>query len=354
MHPVLKNVLSLIHVLKGITATSWLPGFGEKFNFTPRHTEGTRPLFCVTHVTDDGRILFGASISRPANGKLHYRPLIDLHRPAGDIIGGSNGVMIGVCVDHLKALYNWAQRQVRYPEPLPAPVWPTLVAVPVYDGKTFVPMTDLQPEEAAAEIMARKSYEDFTPVLNARYWNPARILVRPDNPAAEILGRHKVLTGGLLAYTEQHIDNAEAVLSSVVREMREAIPLSFRYTDNELLAACDKPGVPLPAKNWDRFVEGQPDAVVAAMKRLLKPAIAAACRDEDLIVAAHNYRDPLTVAFRSEVQVVKASVLDSMLPGFYSGTVLPRDRAASPANIEDDMTPVVSTPSPVLAEVENA
>jgi len=354
MHPVLKNVLSVIHVVRNVACANWLAGVGEKFSFLPRQVakSGIRPVICVTRVTDDGRILFGPSITRPVNGRLEYRPLGDLHRPIEEIITNSNPVMVGVALDHLKRLYSWAQHQVRYQAPLPAPVWPEALVATAFDGKSFVSLTDVQPEEAEAEIMAGRVYEQFKPVLNAQYWNPARILVRPENPAAEILGRRKIIAGNLLSYAEQTAD-AEAMLKQCVNDMREAIPLSWRYTENELLRSLDNPKSWLPPKNWDKFVDGQPEAVLNAMVALLKPAIAEACEEQDLINAAYNPRAPLTVAYRSELQVVEAAALDN-LPPFYTGSVLPRDRAAEPqpvANVEDDMTPVVSSVSaPVAVE----
>lgn len=346
MHPVLKNVLSVIHVVRNVACANWLAGVGEKFTFFPRQVAktGIRPVICVTRVTDDGRILFGPSISRPVNGRLDYRALGDLHRPIEEIINHSNPVMVGVALDHLKRLYQWATHQIRYQAPLPAPIWPTALVATAFDGKSFVPLTDVQPEEAEAEIMAGRVYEQFKPVLNAQYWNPARILVRPENPAAEILGKRKILAGGLLAYAEQ-TENAEEMLRLLVADMRERLPLSWRYTESELLFALENHKAWLPAKNWNKFVDGQPEAVLNAMVALLKPAVAEACEEQDLINAAYNPRAPLTVAYRSELQVVEAAALDN-LPPFYTGSVLPRDRAAEPqpvANVEDDMTPVVST-----------
>lgn len=346
MHPVFKSVLSMSHVVRGQACFNWLAGVGEKFSFLPRQVakKGIRPVICVTRVTDDGRILFGASISRPVNGRLQYRPLIDLHRPIDEIINNSNPVMIGVAIEHLKRLHQWAQQQVRYQAPLPAPVWPIALVAKAFDGKSFVPLTDVQPEEAEAEIMADHVYEQFQPVLNAQYWNPARILARPENPAAEILGRRKIIAGSLLSYAEQ-TDNAEAMLTQCVNDMREAIPLSWRYTENELLSALAHPKSWLPTKNWPAFVDGQPESVLVAMRALLKPAVAEACEEQDLLDAAYDPRAPLTVAYRSELQVVEAAALDT-LPPFYTGSVLPRERAAEPqptANVEDDMTPVVST-----------
>lgn len=353
MHPVLKSVLSMIHVVRNVACTNWLAGVGEKFSFLPRQVakDGIRPVICVTRVTDDGRILFGPSISRPVNGRLQYRPLIDLHRPIEEIINHSNPVMIGVAIEHLKRLYQWAQQQVRYQAPLPEVVWPTALVAKAFDGKSFVPLTDVQPEEAEAEIMAGHVYEQFQPVLNAQYWNPARIISRPDNPAAEILGRRKIIAGNLLAYAEQ-TDNAEAMLKQCVTDMRDVIPLSWRYSENELLTALENPKSWLPTKNWEAFVDGQPESVLLAMRALLKPAIAEACEDQDLLDAAYNPRAPLTVAYRSELQVVAAAALDK-LPPFYSGSVIPRERTGNvrpTANVEDDMTPVVSTvaaPAPV-------
>lgn len=348
MHPVLKSVASLIHVVKGQACFNWLAGVGEKFSFLPRQVAkaGVRPVICVTRVTNDGRILFGPSITRPVNGRLQFRPLVDLHRPIDDIINNSNPVMVGVAIEHLKRLHNWAQQQVRYQAPLPEPVWPIALVAKAFDGKSFVPLTDVQPEEAEAEIMAGRVYEQFQPVLHAQYWNPARLLARPENPAAEILGRRKILASNLLAYAEQ-TDNAEAMLKQCVADMREAIPLSWRYSENELLKALENPKSWLPTKNWEAFVDGQPDSVLVAMRALLKPAIAEACTDEDLIAAAYEPRAPLTVAYRSELQVVEAAALDN-LPPFYAGSVLPRERVAEvrpqpTANVEDDMTPVVSS-----------
>lgn len=356
MHPALKNILSVIPVVRNVACANWLAGVGEKFSFLPRQVAkaGIRPVICVTRVTEDGRILFGASITRPVNGRLQYRPLIDLHRPIDEIINHSNPVMIGVAIEHLKRLYQWAQQQIRYQAPLPGVVWPTALVATAFDGKSFVSLTDVQPEEAEAEIMAGRVYEQFQPVLNAQYWNPARILARPENPAAEILGRRKILSGNLLAYAEQ-TEDADAMLKQCVADMREAIPLSWRYTENELLTALENPKSWLPAKNWAAFVDGQPESVLIAMRSLLKPAIAEACEDQNLIDAAYNPRAPLTVAYRSELQVVEASALDN-LPPFYVGSVIPRDRAAEPqptANVEDDMAPVVSSVS-VAAPVESA
>ena len=356
MHPALKNLKSVIHVVKNVAVFNWLAGVGERFSFLPRQVAktGIRPVICVTHVTSDGEIMFGPSITRPVNGRLQFRPLIDLHRPIDEIINNSNPVMIGVAIEQLKRLYQWAQRQIRVQDTLDAPIWPVALVAKAFDGKSFVPLTDVQPEEAEAEIMAGRVYEQFQPVLGAQYWNPARILVRPENPAAEILGRRKILAGNLLAYAEQ-TENPDEMLKQLVRDMREAIPLSWRYTENELLAALENPKLWLPTKNWAAFVDGQPDAVLVAMRALLKPAIAEACDEQDLIDAAYNPRSPLTVAYRSELQVVEASALDN-LPPFYSGTVIPRARAAEAqtvANVEDDMTPVVSAvPSPVAEAVE--
>lgn len=351
MHPVLKSLGSMIHVVKNVAVVNWLAGVGEKFSFLPRQVAkaGIRPVICVTHVTDDGRILFGPSISRPVNGQLEYRPLGELHRPIEEIINKSNPVMVGVAIEHLKRLHNWAQQQVRYQAPLPEPVWPSALVAKAFDGKSFVPLTDVQPEEAEGEIMAGRVYEQFQPVLNAQYWNPARILARPENPAAEILGRRRILAGNLLAYAEQ-TENPETMLKQCVADMREAIPISWRYTDNELLRALENPKAWLPAKNWGAFVDGQPESVLVAMRALLKPAVAEACTDEDLISAAYEPRAPLTVAYRSELQVVEAKALDN-LPPFYAGSVLPRSAAVTaPTNVEDDMTPVVSTVAPAAVE----
>lgn len=354
MHPALKNVLSVIHVVRNMTVSNWLAGVGEKFTFLPRQVarDGIRPVICVTHVTNDGKILFGPSITRPVKGKLQYRPLIDLHRPIEEIIQYSNTVMVGVAIEHLKRLAQWAERQVKYPAPVPKPRWPQALVAKAFDGESFVPLTDVQPEEAEGEIMAGRVYEQFQNVLNARYWNPARLLMQPDNPAAEILGRRKILAGGLLAYAEQ-TENSDEILKQLVADMREALPLGWRYTENELLSALNDPKSRLPVGNWEALVDGQPEAVLNAMASLLKPAVAEACEEQDLLSAAYNPFQPLNVAYRSELQIAKAVDMEN-LPPFYAGTVLPRPRVtAQPTSVEDDMEPVTSTVSaPVDAEIQ--
>lgn len=357
MHPKVRNLSRVIDVVKGICCVSWLPGKEEKFGPYPRLATWIRPLLCVTEVTQEGKIEFMASISRPVDGKLHYRPIKELRRSISGIWSG-NGVIDGVIYDHLDALARWATHQIRYPQPLPQPAWPTMLATKVFDGKTFSRLEDLQPEAAAGEISAGKVYEDFSPVLNARYWNPAKLLSRPINPAAEILGKRKMLAGGLLSYAEQ-TENAEAMISELVNAMREQIPLSQRYTDNELLAALDKPNSFLPAKNWVEFVDNNPDAVLNAMKSLLKISVVSACEAQDLMAAAYNPRDPLVVAYRSELQIVEASALET-IPEFYSGNVLPHlvpvsqprpvsspTPVAENRTVEDDMEPVTSTVVPM-------
>lgn len=197
--------------------------------------------------------------------------------------------------------------------------------------------------------MAGKVYEDFSPVLNARYWNPAKILSRPANPAAEILGKRKMLANGLLAYAEQ-TDDAESLIATLLSEMRENIPLSQRYTDNELLTALERPNMFLPVKNWVEFVDSNSEAVLAAMKSYLKISVASACEEHDLMTAAYNPKAALVVAYRSELQIVEAASLNN-LPEFYSGNVLPHVVEPQPRempvvenrSVEDDMEPVTST-----------
>lgn len=323
-----------MHVLRDMVCMSWLAGKHEKFSFVPRKIDGVRPLLCVTHVTADGQILFGASISRPNNGRLTFRPLLDLHRSAEEILAHRFNPVIGsVVAEHVKVLGRWAENQERYPAPIPAPKWPTLLVPKVYDGESWTLAADLPEEVAAGHIKDEMVYEDFHAVLNARYWNPAKILSRPQNPAAEILGRHKLLAKSLVSHAEQvGQEQADALLKTLVAEMREAIPMGWRFTEAEMLSALENPRRPLGDGRWLATVDGKPEAVIAEMRALLKPAISSACEDQDILDAAYRPAGPLTVAHRSELQVAKASDAVASLPGLYAGDILPqavdRSRAA--------------------------
>lgn len=326
MNSALAFLNNKMHILRDMVCMSWLAGKGEKFSFVPRKVDGVRPLLCVTHVTADGRVLFGASISRPSKGRLEFRPLLDLHRPAEEILAHRYNPVIGsVVAEHVKVLARWAEQQERYPAPIPAPRWPSLLVPKVYDGESWTPADDLPEEVAAGHVNDEMIYEDFHPVLNARYWNPAKILARPANPAAEILGRHKLLAKSLVAYADQiGQEAADALLKTLVAEMREALPMGWRFTEDEILSALEHPRKPLGAGRWMGTVDGKPEAVITEMRALLKPAIAAACEDQDILDAAYNPAGPLVVAYRSELQVAKASDAVASLPALYGGEILPR------------------------------
>lgn len=334
-----------MHILRDIVCMTWLAGKNEKFSFVPRKVDKVRPLLCVTHVTADGRVLFGASISRPNNGRLEFRPLLDLHRPAEEILAHRyNPVMGSVVAEHVKVLARWAEQQERYPAPIPAPRWPTLLVPKVYDGESWLRVDSLPKEAAATAVNEEMVYENFYDVLNARYWNPAKNLARPANPAAEVLGRHKLLAKSLLAHAEQiGQEAADALLATLVSEMRDAIPLGWRFTEAEILSALEHPRRQMGDGRWQGEVAGRPGEVIAFMRSLLKPAITAACEDQDILAAAADPAGPLVVAYRSQLQVAKASAAVASMPDLYGGDILPRvvDRSLS-APVEHEAPVAVS------------
>lgn len=359
---ILNKIENLVSVLGGMVAFSWLSGRSGKFSDKPRSVEGDRPLLCVTHVREDGQIMFGPSICRPRNGRLNFRPLADLHAPVQVVLGSDKKLLKTVAQDHLHRLVDWAYAQKRSPIPAPAPVFPRLLECTSFAEAKFAHVSISSPD--FPELMnSGRIFEDYTPVLGAFNRNPAMYLVRPANPAKEALSALGIVGHDLMHQIEA-AENQETLIAAIVSEMRKRIPLEVRYTDNEILtAAChhltpdvlkDKKGQSQDAADraaWDEVVRTNPDAVVQAMKAELPQGVVNNCVDADIYAAAQDPFSPLVVRYRSFTQVTTAQNL-LCLPAGYSGDVLPRVDNDSPAAVEDDMEAVtapVAAPAPVEA-----
>lgn len=370
----------------GRTAMMFLPGHGQKF-IGPRRINGQRPVCVTLEVKPEGGLVLAGAIARNDNGKMKYRVIFryDLTQPmrkgasGAALDSGKNPVLANVACDLLQELVRFAERNLSHltEENLAADTvqWPRLlVAVPrdesVFDnaavdavvseanaGSKLIETTAASVQRAAtahlagvhlvdaqfvksgfvmAALKSEAAYEDFEPVLRAGYWNPSRLLLSAANPAKHILEKRGLSD-------DWHATLDDGMVGELIAEMRAGLPVSDRYTDDELLAGLMTPEKPVPcAMTLAQFIEqdividpvtfaefNPQKIVVEAMRGALKRAVAAQATDEDLLEAAKAPGQPLYLTRRCAVQIVMNEQLTE-LPAHYTGTVLP-DAAWQPA-----------------------
>lgn len=190
-----------------------------------------------------------------------------------------------------------------------------------------------------AAFKEHRVYEDYSELLGAEVANPARKIVMARNPARTVIAKNNLSSDwGKTADQE--------LCERLLTDMRSYLPLPEMFTDSDLLDALEQPARPLhPSRTFVDLVESEPGVVVRAMRNSFPrgAAIREAVTDDELLAAARNPYNAMTVGKYSRVQVVNTEDF-SCLPPYATGTFWAQPKTQQ-LEIVGDM------PEPVEAQV---
>lgn len=185
--------------------------------------------------------------------------------------------------------------------------------------EAFIPPTDptnstglwLLPHSLTTDVYrATRLFEDFSQLMGANVFNPARLLTEKSipNPAVELAqGIGFDLRGDLatLARTSEGLPEyleIEQRLLDLVPVLRAQTAASLAISDLELLTAICQPDLPLVTEPaLDRLTE---EEQIRLMRSNLKPHISECCTDADLLAAVQCPNGPLWAAGLCQVQTL--------------------------------------------------
>lgn len=137
-------------------------------------------------------------------------------------------------------------------------------------------------------------YEDFTDLVGAHTWNPARnvVPVELDNPAAKVLVRFNVdptRSDALNLIDQEQLDALELA-------MREALGVAADFVSrDEIYDALVEPSLPILA--WSN--------ALPTLRSRLMSCISESTTDDDLLLAARHPDQPLIASGSSRIQVIR-------------------------------------------------
>lgn len=323
----LKRWENISHYLGGVGAGIYMPGIDQTFDRPIRRIAGRRRPPLLTLEGDS--LNFTGAISRRQNNKLVYTPIFnyDLTLPytprgGGRTLPANNLVLARRANELLSALVGFGQRvSFNMHEPLPPFRFPEVIR----NSRGFM------------------ISENYANVLGLEVDNPAKSLetisVRVPCPAAKILARHGI---------EFPMSVGTEELENLVREFRAEFPLtdiSWSVAVDALLFNRDYFSVDMPIAT---AAEVAPNATVLAMQHALPSAkLRWEASHAELLRAAQNPNQPLTIGRLSAVQVFPIETVQDM-PDDYAGTVLaPVDWAPPDSNglfADDDHEPDPTRP----------
>lgn len=137
-------------------------------------------------------------------------------------------------------------------------------------------------------------YEDYTDLVGAHAWNPARNVVplELDNPAATVLARFDIDRNRIDAHNL--IDQGK--LDAIEQAMREALGVAADLVSrDEIYDALVDPSRPISA--WS--------CALSALRNRLPPCVSESTTDDDLLLAARHPDQPLVASGSCRIQVIR-------------------------------------------------
>jgi len=208
----------------------------------------------------------------------------------------------------------------QFPEGFREPYRNRLVAEAeiVSQGTRFVDAAIVLDADLKRAFLEQRAYEDFTDLLGAPLPNPIRKVLKAANPARKILADYN-LEGNWADLADEELYN------KLLAAMRTSVPLPELVSDSDLLDALMAPEAPLPVSRIiNQVIAEDPEAVARAMRSTfpMGAAVREYVRDDELITAALNPKEPLRVGAYAKIQIVDAAALNT-LPSYAIGSFWP-------------------------------
>jgi hypothetical protein len=281
-----------LYWLDGITGVINTSGVGGSLVSLRRGREPNRPVTVTLEPTRAGRLWLGLTVSRPRNGKFVYDTVLgrwDLATPIrrGGPLNENKPRHRRVAVwglQLLRAMINASEQIKAGADPV------TSLVVP----RVFIPFA-----------------------VGSERVDSAKLAAHPDAVIDSQRVTGKTLVDAIVARdadVSRAIDD-DSALEDFSPVLGQKVPNPFRLTS----AVRDEKDNPIPVSKIQTTADSE---IMAAARRFLGRGLSGGATDIDIITAAQNVGDDMTLSLFSRVQLVSTEAL-SNLPDPYAGSAIP-------------------------------